>query len=364
MLKKYFCDFCNVECSTKQRYDSHLLTARHQNRTIFQGFQQKKQKIVKPENISERPHGFSCVPCGFYCIHESILLRHQQTEKHRINTTVDSSGNRIISRYQCKFCKSKFDVYNKYWYHQKKCETDKFKGLENIKSLSDIDPKLLNDIITENKELRSFVLNQAKELQKQNVELQNKVIETTQLALSNSTTTNTQNITNNMNGNINNNRFNINVFLNEQCKNAMNLTDFIKSIEVSREDLENNAQLGFVKGITKIIIDNLKNIDLDTRPFHCCDFKRQTMYIRDDNKWEKDTDNVKMTGLIKEVSMKSIKTLSNWKNENPDYRNTSSDFSNMCVVITNNSLAGSERDTYYPKIIQSLAKETTIEKYH
>jgi|APCry1669189733_1035249.scaffolds.fasta_scaffold27536_2 hypothetical protein len=355
------CKICNVKCSTKQRYDTHLLTARHQKWMIFQGFKQEKQEIVK----SDISQGFRCDPCGFFCEYESIWSRHIQTYKHKTNVlcVMDGSGNNFTHRYKCKFCNEPFEVYNKYWYHQKKCETQKFKGLENITSLGDIDPKLLNDIIVENKELRNFVLNQAKELQKQNLELQNKVIETTQLALSNTTTTNTHNITNNLNGNINNNRFNINVFLNEQCKNAMNLSDFINSIEVSREDLENNAQLGFVKGITKIIIDNLKNIDLDTRPFHCCDFKRQTMYIRDGNKWEKDTDNVKMTGLIKEVSMKSMRTLSNWKNENPEYKEDNSEFRDMCVVISNNSIAGMNRDTYYPKIIQTLAKETIIDKH-
>ena len=167
------------------------------------------------------------------------------------------------------------------------------------------------------------------------------------------TTNNTMNTTNN---------FNINMFLNEKCKDAINLTDFIERIEVSHDDLENNAQLGFVNGITKILMDNLNQLTLYQRPIHCTDTKRETLYIKDKDTWEKDLSDKKLEGAIQQVSRKSIGSLLQWKKENPDYENIDSDFSNKCIYMQQHSLAGVKSDVLYPKIIHNLAKENVINK--
>ena len=183
------------------------------------------------------------------------------------------------------------------------------------------------------------------------MEIVNKVIENTKPI----------NNTNTVNGNVNNTqKFNINVFLNEQCKDAMNLSDFVKSIEVSREDLENNAQLGFVGGISKIFLDNLRQLSINKRPIHCTDLKREIMYIKDDDKWTKEVGPAKLNMVLQTISQKSTRTLLNWKAENPDYKDNDSEFSNLCIVIQRNSMAGYDRDTYYPKVIRAIAKEVTI----
>ena len=169
-------------------------------------------------------------------------------------------------------------------------------------------------------------------------------------------------VTNNSVTNNNNQKFNINVFLTEQCKNAINFSDFIKNIEVSREDLENNAQLGFVNGVSKILIDNLKQMNVNERPIHCTDSKRETMYIKDEDKWNKEEDTSKLNKAIQEVTRKSMGTLMNWKEENPDYKDRDSDFSNRCILIQQQSMAAHNRDTYYPKVIKALAKEVVVDK--
>lgn len=160
----------------------------------------------------------------------------------------------------------------------------------------------------------------------------------------------------------NNNKFNINMYLNEECKNAINFSDFIKNIEVSYKDLENNAQLGFVNGISKIFIDNLNSMARNERPIHCTDAKREIMYIKDDGKWNKETDDTKLQNAIKSISYKSIVKLLVWKSENDDYKDADSEFSQQCVHIQRQSLAGVDRDIYYPKVIHVLAKETMITK--
>ena len=171
-----------------------------------------------------------------------------------------------------------------------------------------------------------------------------------------STSTTTNNIVNN------NNKFNINLFLNEKCKDAINFADFIKNITVSNEDLENNAQLGFVNGISKIIIDNLNQLSVYDRPIHCSDAKRETMYIKDEDKWEKEEDTKKLTSAIQDVSRKSVATLLKWQETNPEYKDMDSEFSNKCIGMLQQSISGNSREVLYPKVIRTLAKETTIDK--
>jgi hypothetical protein len=230
---------------------------------------------------------------------------------------------------------------------------------------------VISQLLNQNNELKNFIIEQATEHKKDTAEIVNKVIEQANehkkdtLEIVNKVIENVKPTNNTINGNVNNNqtnKFNINVFLNEQCKGAMNFSDFIKNIEVSREDLENNAQLGFVNGVSKILIESLKQLDQTERPIHCTDIKRETMYIKDDDKWNKEEDSTKLNKAIQEVTRKSMGTLMNWKEENPDYKDRDSEFSNRCIVIQQQSMAAHNRDTYYPKVIKAVAKEVVVDK--
>ena len=203
----------------------------------------------------------------------------------------------------------------------------------------------------ENKDLRNFFIEQFRE--------QNDII--TKLVDSNKSNQIITNTNNTINVN-NNQKFNINVFLNEQCKDAVNLPEFIENIEISHSDLENNAQLGFVDGISKIFLDNIKQLSLYERPIHCTDLKRETLYIRCDDKWTKEDSIEKLNTAIRDVSYKSIGVLNDWKKNNPEYEDINSEFSNKCIVMSKNTLAGYERDTYYPKVIRIISKETMVDK--
>jgi hypothetical protein len=154
----------------------------------------------------------------------------------------------------------------------------------------------------------------------------------------------------------------LNFFLNEQCKNAINFKEFVENIEVSREDLANTGQLGFVSGISKILIDHLKELGIHERPIHCTDLKRDTVYIKDNNEWNKEADDVKIRSAIQEVSRKSIGTLIDWKKNNPEYANVNSQFSNDCITMQRNSVAGYERDTLFPRVIKELNRATLVSK--
>jgi hypothetical protein len=240
---------------------------------------------------------------------------------------------------------------------------------ENLESASfsvqSIEPKnspeqylsLINRLLIDNAELRNFIVEQSRTTNEtmnkafeHNTELVNKTIESCKTSTNNTTINN------------NNQKFNINLFLNEQCKDAFNFTDFVNKIQISYADLENNAQLGFVAGISKIFLDNLKLLNVNERPIHCTDVKRETMYIKDEDKWNKEPDDSKLQKAIQTVSYKSMGKLMEWKQENPDYQDADSEFSKRCLDIQRQSLAGSDREVYYPKVIHVLAKETMVDK--
>jgi hypothetical protein len=302
---------------------------------------------------------FQCETCKFICGKQSDWARHIKTRKHLNNADVESA--KTPQTYLCGICDKEYSNRSSLWYHTKKCgNVCKPEQPSNI-----IEPEktpyldIINKLLTDNMELRNFIIEQSKitadtmnKVIEQNSDMMNKVIESNKTTVINQT--NTQNN--------NNQKFNINMFLNEECKDAINFSDFIKSIEVSREDLENNAQLGFVNGVSKILIDSLKQLSKTERPIHCTDVKRETMYIKDEDKWAKEEDSSKLNKAIQEVTRKSMGTLMNWKEENPDYKDRDSEFSGRCIVIQQQSMAAHNRDTYYPKVVKAIAKEVVVDK--
>jgi hypothetical protein len=193
------------------------------------------------------------------------------------------------------------------------------------------------------------------DLLKQNNELQKSLIE---LAKEKGPTNNTINS--------NNKTFNLNVFLNETCKDAINLSDFVNQIQVSISDLEETGKLGYAEGISKVFIKNLNDIDYSNRPIHCSDSKRETLYIKDDNQWFKDDEQkTNLTKAIKQVANKNIKKISEWQQLNPHYSDPESKQNDKYMKIVLNSMSGStkeESNKNYEKIAKNIAKEVVIEK--
>jgi hypothetical protein len=201
---------------------------------------------------------------------------------------------------------------------------------------------MINELIKQNKELQSLLVEH-----KEQIDDQRQILDEIKNKQENIVINNTQN------------NYNIHMFLNEKCKDAINLSDFIDRIEVSNDDLEYNAQLGFVNGMTKILMDNLKLLTIQERPIHCTDIKRETMYIKDHNQWLKEENDKKLRDAIQDVSRKSISSLVQWKRTNPDYVDLDSDFSNKCIIIQKQSTSFDN----YPqisKVIHNIARENTI----
>ena len=289
------------------------------------------------EKLSKVAFNYVCEKCNYGCYNKTNFEKHLGTRKHKVD---NEKLSKVLSKFDCKNCGNSYKYQSGLCKHVKSCQI-KPEPLPQQQSVSDI----------------TALTNLMMEFIKNSTDVQKQVLE-----LCKAGTTNNNTINGNVTNNNQTNKFNINLFLNEQCKDAMNLSDFINSIDVSREDLENNAQLGFVGGISKIFLDNLRQLSINKRPIHCTDLKRETMYIKDDDKWTKETGHAKLNTVIQRISQKSTRTLLDWKKVNPDYQDHDSAFSNRCIVIQQQSMAGYDRDTYYPKVIRAVAKEVMVDK--
>jgi len=331
----FTCLICDYNTSKKGNYNAHLLTAKHKTLTL-----PNKNKPDDNKSVDD--------------IYNLDLFASQcQTET---NQNKPKQAN-VLS---CLICYKKYNSRAGLWLHKKKCiilqkENHYETPLPVDSTKLTVNTSVILDIIKENQEFKTLLIDQQKqtmELQRENNILMNKMVEITQNNLTVPTTTN--------NNTINNNQFNIQLFLNEDCKNAINFSDFINNIQVSDNDLENNAKMGFVEGVTKIIVDNLRLLELTNRPIHCTDVKRETIYVKEEDEWDKDNSKKVIQRGIQDITCKNMQQLVDWRENNPEYEDMDSEIGEKSIVMQQNSMAGSKREEYYPKIIKNIAKESII----
>ena len=299
-----------------------------------------KQKISKK---------YYCENCDYETSRKSNFDAHILSSKH-INSTNGNNSKQILSNnFVCENCDKVYKDRTGLWKHKKKCCNEEE---DNEESNNKITPELVMNILHQNKELQQMLIEQ----HKQNNELQNKVLE---LAKNNSMT-NCNNTTNS-----HNKTFNLQVFLNETCKDAMNIMDFVDSLKIQLSDFENVGKLGFVNGISKIIVKNLNSLDETKRPVHCTDAKREVMYVKDQDKWEKENDNKQtLRKAIKQVAHKNSKLLKDFTTKHPGCEKSDSRFSDEYNKLVVEAFGGKGNNDLEKedKIIKNIAKEVTIDK--
>jgi len=294
------------------------------------------------------PISYCCIECAFNTLHKRDYNKHLLTAKHKMITNGNTKPEK---QFICE-CGKEYKNRHGLSRHRKTC-TPLPLQCNNESVPSNLTTTLIMEIIKENKEIKNLLFEQ----QKENNILMNKMLENT---LSVSAVNNTNNTINNNTIN-NNTQFNIQLFLNENCKNAINFSDFIGNIQVTDDDLENNAKMGFVEGVTKIIMDNLRQLDLTNRPIHCTDAKRETIYVKVEEQWDKDNSIKVIQKGIQNITCKNMQQLVDWRENNPSYADDmDSELGEKSIMMQQNSMAGPKRDDYYPKIIKNIAKETVI----
>jgi hypothetical protein len=319
---------------------------------------------VANNNVLKSLKNFVCESCDYNTSSKKDYNKHLSTDKHYRLTT----GNNKIPEHIC-ICGKKYKFSSSLCKHKKTCDIlineyesdeDKYESDGDNETMPKLTPELLIEIIKQNKELQQALIDQNKGLQQAFID-QNKII--AELAEKSGSNNNSNNTTNT---NCGNKTFNLQVFLNETCKDAINMSDFVNQIQVSLSDLETTGKIGYAEGISKVFIKNLNEINYTDRPLHCSDSKRETLYIKEDNKWSKDDDKKSsLTKAIKQVANKNIKQISEWQKRYPDFSDPESKQSDKYMQIVLNSMSGStkeECDKNYEKIAKNVIKEVVIEK--
>ena len=290
-----------------------------------------------PANPAQK---FYCETCDYSTCRKSNYDEHLLTAKHKKSTFSNLCQPNFQqiqqSKFTCENCNKEYKDKSGLWRHNKKCS----------------EPQISNKSPEISQELILTII-------KQNSELQNTIIEMSK----NINTTNSHNNTNNT-SNSHNKTFNLQFFLNETCKNAMNITDFVDSIKLQLSDLINVGEIGYVEGLSNIITKNLNALDVTQRPVHCTDKKREVLYVKDENKWEKEDEaKNKIRKVIKRVMIKNQRLLPEYKEKYPDYNKSSSKISDQYNTIIIESMGGRgdndlEKEN---KIIKNITKVTTID---
>jgi hypothetical protein len=298
---------------------------------------------------------YECENCDIRTNNKKDFEKHLLTAKHLKIASGDKNGDKgDKNKLTCVNCNKVYKSRNGLWKHSKLCDTYN-KSInephhENIISL----------FIKENTDFKNIILDMVKnngDLQKQNQDLQNKILD----VCKNSNTTN-----NTTNNNSHNKNFNLNFFLNEQCKDAMNIMDFVNTFQLQFSDFEKIGEVGYVQGISNIIIDKLNEMDIYKRPIHCTDAKRETMHIKDNNVWSKDTiNNDKLRLAIKYISKKNSDMIRPWLVKHPGALYSDHHLSDNYQMMIIESMGGNtgtlaECET---KIIKKISKMVLIDKH-
>jgi len=294
-------------------------------------------------NLGQKSHiEFCCNYCNYKTSHKSKYDRHLLTAKHikKVNGNVleTQMSEKDINIFACKKCNKEFLSRSGLWKHNNNCKVELVESLNDTSNnqlpiSNDVIMKLLND----NQELKNIIFKQQEQISELIPKIGNN---------------------NNTNNTINNNqKFNINVFLNEQCKDAINLSDFIKSLHVTLEQLDFTNKNGLADGISKTIIDNMSKLSIYERPMHCTDVKRETLYIKENNAWSKDVAKEKVKSVIKKTSSKNFNALMDWKTLNPEFMKSEDKTDYFTKTI---STIGKSTDSINEKVIKKLCKETYV----
>jgi len=288
------------------------------------------------KNLLISGYRFFCNSCEYGTDKKSSYKDHLSSKKHN---THKNTNEPQIEKFKCNTCDRKYKDNSGLWRHKKICKP--------------INKEIDSNNEPTDKELILLLLKQHTKLMEQNSEL----LEVIKNGINNTTISH--------NTNSLNKTFNLQFFLNETCKDAMNIMDFVDSIKLQLTDLEKVGQIGYVEGISSIITTNLKALDVTQRPIHCTDKKRETLYIKDEDKWEKENEEKnKIKKVIKKVANKNIMLLQKFKEAHPDCNRASSKYSDQYNKIIIESMGGSgDNDTEKEeKIIKNISNVTTIDK--
>jgi len=301
LSKRFCCENCDYNTDRKSNFDNHLLSLRHHKASFGNQLKQIKQSTSK-------------------------------------------------NKFECELCNKTYKTNSGLWKHKQQCQDENIvlkPNTDNTISTAEI-LNIIKNLIKDNQDFTKDLVNSVVSNQCDTIK------EMTKTGINNSSTTN------NVNNNSHNKTFNLQLFLNETCKNAMNITDFVDSIKLQLSDLIKIGEIGYVEGISNIITSNLQSLDITERPIHCTDKKRETVYIKDEDKWEKDNDNNKLRKAIRKISYRNENLLPQFKEKYPGCNYSESKYSDQYSKIVIEAMGGDKEKE--DKIMKNISKVITLDK--
>ena len=313
-----------------------------------------KKSVIKVQK-------FICEKCDVVCSTLWLFERHTRTSKHKnVDNMLTCADNSVQKNIQC-ICGKSYNHRQSLSLHKKKCSVinppcespSNNIVLQHQQSSDDMQTTLILELIKQNQEFKDLLIQQSNQMIEQN----KTIIEVAKNSNVNNNTIHT---------NSHNKTFNLQVFLNETCKDAMNMKDFIKSLELSMFELERMGEIGFAEGVSKLFVDRLNSLDITKRPIHCSDVKREIIHIKDDNKWERDNANLdRLRKIIKQITHKNILKVDDWKKANPGCTEYNSRKNDQYLKLTMEAIGPVDEDEVkrdFGKIIRRVAENTFIDK--
>jgi len=337
--RNYECNYCQYITSNKYDYNKHTMTAKH--KIAAEGNTQETKKDLKNRN-------YECIYCQYITNNKTKYEVHITTAKHKINEYRQQIGNKKGQKnrkynkndFLCNCCNKQYKSRVSLWKHNKKCISIEENGEPEEIKIPTLTPEIFMEVLNQSKELQNVIIEQNKKL----LELTSK-----------------PNMVNS-----NNKNFNLQFFLNETCKDAMNIADFVNSLTLTIEDFEATGRLGYIDGISRIIINGLKGLTTEKLPLHCTDLKRETIYIKDNDVWEKENqDKQRVKWAIDNVATKNLQKYKDWKELYPDCEINNTPANHKSVEILLSALGGvgkQQEDKYREKIMKNVFKEVVLDK--
>ena len=300
-VKSFYCETCDYTTVRKYDFDRHLMTRKH-----------KMAKNDESEtNSIPQQNSYEC-SCGRVYMHQSSLCKHKRTCKYKVDISKDIV---LDNPNDISLCLSADNV--------------------NLKDI-------VIDLVKKNNTIHETLLHENRELRNQ-ISIQSQQISDMIPRIGNNATIKQ--------------RFNINVFLNEKCKDAINIDEFINSIEISVKQLDITHQQGLLAGLSTAIIENINKLSLFERPLHCTDLKRETLYIKEQDSWERDIDKTRIKQAIKSISVKQYGALKNWLNDNPDFNDVDTKQDYFASIL---STIGKDTSQIDEKLIKKICNKTYV----
>ena len=362
-MSKNIVNNCSEDCYDSNSIKIHKIVNQINTSNNF------LDKNGNPKNETE----FYCNICNFHCKYKSNYDKHLLTEKHKNKIFIANEGGKQEKiKHICSHCNKEYMNNSGLWKHKKICVGMNEKEPEPLQNKfvpsNIITPELFMEVFRESKELQSVLIQQNKELQNKLLEKENQLLEQNKELQSQilELAKNQQVINNNTTTNNTNNQFNLQIFLNETCKDAMNIVDFVNSLKLTTDDFETTGRLGFIDGISRIFIKELKKLETEKLPIHCTDLKRETVYIKDNDIWEKENnEKQKLKWTIDRIAQLNLNQLQNWQQEYPGCKENNTKENEYFFKLAAVALGGKgddEQDKYRDKIMRNVLKEVVLDK--